>query len=61
MAKKKRILTILWIIIAAIAIAAVVCYIVLPEWKGIFIAGSGALLILNLLFSIFFIHKNFKN
>jgi uncharacterized membrane protein len=60
MAKKKTILTAIWVIITIIAIASVVSLIALPQWKGIFLAGSGAFLILNLLLSLFFISKNFK-
>lgn len=60
MTKKKTILTVIWTIIALIAIAAVISLIVLPRWKGLFLAGSGAFLILNLFLSLFFISKNFK-
>ena len=61
MSKRKTILSILWTIIAFIAIASVVCLIVLPQWKGIYLAGCGGFLILNMLISIFFIKKNFRN
>ncbi len=61
MGSKKTILTVLWVIIAVIAVAAIVCLIVLPKWKGIFLAGCGGFLILNILLSMFFIQKNFKN
>ncbi len=60
MAKKRTILTVMWVIIAIIAIASVISLIVFPQWKGIFLAGSGVFLILNLLLSLFFISKNFK-
>ncbi|MEA5082213.1 hypothetical protein [Proteiniphilum sp.] len=60
MTKKKTILTVIWTIIALIAIAAVISLIVFPRWKGLFLAGSGAFLILNLFLSLFFISKNFK-
>lgn len=60
MAKKKTVLTIMWIVIAAIAIASVASLLIFPRWKGIFFAGSGAFLVLNLLLSMFFIHRNFK-
>ena len=49
MAKKRTILTVMWVIIAIIAIASVISLIVFPQWKGIFLAGSGVFLILNLL------------
>ena len=60
MTKKKTILTVIWTIIALIAIAAVISLIVFPRWKGLYLAGSGAFLILNLFLSLFFISKNFK-
>lgn len=60
MAKKKTILTVMWIAIAAIAIASIVSLVIFPQWKGIFFAGSGGFLILNLLLSMFFIHRNFN-
>jgi uncharacterized membrane protein len=60
MAKKKTVLTIMWIVIAAIAIASVASLVIFPRWKGFFFAGSGAFLVLNLLLSMFFIHRNFK-
>ncbi|NLI99673.1 MAG: hypothetical protein GX371_00765 [Bacteroidales bacterium] len=61
MAKKKTVLTIMWIVIAIIALAAIASLIIFPRWKGMFLAGSGGFLILNLLLSMFFIHRNFKN
>jgi len=60
MAKKKTVLTIMWIVIAVIAIASVASLVIFPRWKGFFFAGSGAFLVLNLLLSMFFIHRNFK-
>lgn len=59
--KKKTVITILWTLIAAIAVASIVCLIVLPQWKGYFLAGSGGFLILNLLISLFFIHNNYRD
>lgn len=61
MSKKKTIITVLWVIIALIAVASVVCLVVFPKWKGLFLAGSGAFLILNFLLSMLFIKKNFKD
>lgn len=60
MSKKKTILTVLWVIIALIAVASLVSLIIFPRWKGFFLAGSGAFLILNLFLSLYFIKKNFK-
>lgn len=61
MNKQKTALTILWILIALIAAASVTSLIIFPQWKGIFFAGMGGFLILNLLISMFFIRKNFRN
>lgn len=61
MAKRKKILTVLWVIIAAIAATAVTSLIIFPGLKGVFIAGMGGFLILNLLLSMFFIRKNYKD
>jgi uncharacterized membrane protein len=61
MAKRKTILTLLWILILLIATGAIVSLIVLPQWKGVYIAGTGGFLILNLFLSMFFIRKNFRN
>jgi hypothetical protein len=61
MSKKKIILTVLWIVIALIVAASVVSLIVFPRWKAFFLAGSGAFLVLNLLLSLFFVKKNFKD
>lgn len=60
MSKKKIIINVLWIIIALIVIASVVSLLIFPQWKGLFLAGSGAFLILNLFLSLFFVKKNFK-
>ena len=61
MAKKKRVLIILWIVIAVLAIISIASLIIYPHWKGIFFAGSGGFLILNILLSMFFINRNYKN
>jgi uncharacterized membrane protein len=61
MPKKKKALTVLWIIIIILAIASILSLILFPQWKGIFFAGSGGFLILNLLLSMFFIKRNYKN
>jgi uncharacterized membrane protein len=61
MAKRKTILTVLWVIIGAIAAASVAALILFPQWKGIFLASMGGFLILNMLLSMFFIKKNFKD
>ncbi len=61
MATRKTILTVLWVFIAAIAAASVTALVIFPQWKGIFLAGMGGFLILNLLLSMFFVKRNFKN
>ncbi len=61
MTKRKTILTILWVIIGAIAAASVASLLIFPQWKGVFLAGMGGFLILNMLLSMFFIKKNFKD
>ncbi len=61
MAKRKTILTVLWVIIGAITAASVAALILFPQWKGVFLAGMGGFLILNMLLSMFFIKKNFKD
>ncbi len=61
MTKRKTIFIVLWIFIVIIAAASLVSLIVLPQWKGIFIAGTGGFLMLNLFLSMFFIRKNKKD
>lgn len=61
MAKKKTVLTVMWIVIAIIAAASIASLLIFPRWKGLFFAGSGGFLILNLFLSMFFIHRNFKD
>lgn len=61
MAKKKKILTVLWIVITIIGIASIVSLVIFPKWKGIFFAGSGGFLILNILLSMFFVSRNFRD
>ena len=61
MATKKQIFKTLWIIIIIIALLSVTALIVMPYWKGIFLAGAGGFLILNLFISMFFIQNNFRN
>ena len=61
MRRKKIVIRILLILIALIAVASVYFYFTLPEWKAFYIAGSGVVLILNLIFAIFFINRNFRN
>ena len=61
MSKKKIIIRILFILIGLIAAAAVYFYFTMPQWKALYLASAGGVLILNLVFAIFFINRNFKN
>ena len=61
MATKKQIFTAMWAIIVVIAIASMVCLIVLPKWKGIFLASGGGFLIVNIFISMFFIQNNYRD
>jgi len=60
MTTKDKILRTLWILIAVIVVAAIVCLLVFERWKGIFLAGCGGFLVLNVLVSIFLIKRNFR-
>lgn len=61
MATKKQIFKTLWIVIIIIALASITALILLPHWKGIFLAGAGGFLIVNLFISMFFIQNNYRN
>ena len=61
MTKKKKIFRVLWIIISILIIASIASLIIFPQWEGLFFAGSGGFLILNILMSMFFINKNIKD
>lgn len=61
MTKKKKIFRVLWVIISILIIASIASLILFPQWKGLFFAGSGGFLILNILMSMFFINKNIKD
>jgi uncharacterized membrane protein len=61
MTTKDKILRVLWILIAIIGVASIVCLFAIPDqWKGIFLAGSGGFLVFNLLLTVFLIKRNFK-
>jgi len=61
MKQKKIALIVLWFIVGILTAGSIYFYITLPHWKGIYIGGMGAFLIVNLLVAIFFINKNFKS
>ncbi|MGL4491557.1 MAG: hypothetical protein ACRCT5_01800, partial [Tannerellaceae bacterium] len=48
-------------IILGIVAASGLCYLFLPFWKATFFACCGAVIVLNILFSLFLISQNFKN
>ena len=60
MNRKQKIIRILYILIGLIVATAIYLYFTFPPWKAMFLAGSGAILILNIVFAIFFIKRNFK-
>ena len=61
MTTKDIILRVLWILIAVIVVASIVCLFILEKWTGIFVAGCGVFLVLNVLFSIVLIKKNIRD
>lgn len=61
MATKKQIFRVMWIIIAIIFIASLACIALFPGIKGLFLAGGGGFLILNIFISMFFINNNYSN
>jgi len=61
---KQKIIRILLILIALIVISAVIAYFIYAQekpWLAFFIACCAGGLVANLLLSVFFIHKNFKD
>lgn len=61
MRKKKIVIRVLLALIILIAVAAIVCLVALPKWKGIYLAGCGGFLIINLLLMLYFVNRNFKS
>jgi len=60
MTTKDKILRALWILIAVIVVAAIVCLLVFRNGTGIFLAVCGGFLVLNVLVSVFLIKRNFR-
>ena len=60
MSKKQIALRVLWTLIVILAIASVAVYLLLPTWKGFYLACCGGVIILNIVISIVLIHKQFK-
>jgi len=61
--KKKRIIQVLLAIIAIVVIATIVAYFIYADrqWLSFYIACCGGLIVVNLLISLIFINKNFKD
>lgn len=61
---RKKVIRVLLFIIAGILIATVVAYFVyepVNEWLAFYIACGGGVLIVNLIISVIFVNKNFKD
>ncbi|MDR0743978.1 MAG: hypothetical protein LBF05_06455 [Tannerella sp.] len=61
---KKKVVRVLLTVIALILIATIVTYFIFREereWLAFYIACCGGVLIVNLIISIIFVNKNFKN
>ena len=61
MTTKDKILRVLWILIAIISVASIVCLFVISDrLMGIFFAVGGGFLAFNLLIIVFLIKMNFR-
>ena len=60
--RKKIIIQVLSVLVVLVVIATIVAYFVYAdrEWLSFYIACCGGVLVLNLIISIIFVHKNFK-
>jgi intracellular septation protein A len=61
---KKKILRVLLFIVVFVFIATIIAYFIYKptsEWMAFYIAGCGGMLVLNLIISIIFVNKNFKD
>jgi len=61
MNKKKKITRILYILIGLIAVATAYFYFTMSKLEAMLIGIGGILLILNIVFAVFFIKRNFKS
>lgn len=62
--KRKKVITVLLIVIVLIIIATVIAYFIYePEkpWLAFYIACCGGVLVVNLIISVIFVSKNFKD
>lgn len=57
---KKTIIRILLALIVITVAASTICYVVMPPWKGFYIACCGGVVVLNFLISLFLVNKNLK-
>ena len=60
MSKKKKIIRVLYILIGLIAVATLYFYFTMPKLEAMIISIGGVLFIVNILFAVFFIKRNFK-
>jgi zinc transporter ZupT len=61
---KKKVIRVLLFLVTGIFVATVVAYYIyepVNEWLAFYIACSGGVLIVNLIISAIFVHKNFKD
>ncbi|MDR1115376.1 MAG: hypothetical protein LBL33_04390 [Tannerella sp.] len=61
---KKKVIKVLLFIIMFVIIATIVAYFIyepINEWLAFYIACSGGVLSVNLIISIIFVNKNFKD
>lgn len=64
MKRRKIFMSVIVGLLIVISIATVVFYFILADekpWMAFYVACCGGVLIVNLLFSLFLVHKNFKN
>lgn len=64
MIKRQSILRVIYVLMAIIAAASILFYFIIVkdrEWLACYIACCGGVLIVNLIFVIIFVRKNFKN
>jgi len=61
--KKKRIIQVLLVIIALVVVATIVAYFIYADrpWMSFYIACCGGVFVVNLIISLIFVHKNFKD
>jgi zinc transporter ZupT len=61
---KKNVIRVLLLLVAGILVTTIIAYYIYApanEWLAFYIACSGGVLIVNLIISAIFVHKNFKD